>query len=146
MVVPLPNLRDGVKVYRETLAAGGHPVNSDELSLAIPIYVAKDPQEAQAVPEASAKSYISIALKAVAEIPSLRDSLERLRTMTYDDYCSEIAIYETPHGCVERLKALVEEFRPGGLMFWFNQGGLIDHSKVMGSMRLFAQEVMPHFR
>ena len=146
VIVPLPNLREGVKVYRQALAAGGHAINSDELSLAVPIFVAKDPEEARAIPEASAKSYISISLQAVAEIPGLRNSMERLRTMGYDGYCNEIAIYETPGTCVERLKSLVKEFHPGELMIWFNQGGLIDHSKVMASMKFFAEEVMPHFR
>ena len=146
VIVPLPNLREGVKRYRQTLAAGGHPINTDELSLAMPLYVANHAKEAREVPEASAKNYISVALQAVAEIPGLRDSLARLRTMTYDDYCNDIAIFEDPGRCVERLKSLEEEFHPGEMMFWFNQGGLIEHSKVMESMTLFAHEVMPHFR
>ena len=40
-VVPMPNLRKGVETYRQTLVAGGHPINGEELSLQIPVFVAK---------------------------------------------------------------------------------------------------------
>ena len=145
IVVPLPTLRESVKQYRQLLVAGGHPVNADELYLLGPLYVAKDAKEARAVPEASVKNFISIGTQSVAGLPGLQEATKRLRTMTYDDYCNDIAIFEEPGRCIEKLKSLEEEFHPGEFMFWFNQGGLIDHSKVMESMTLFAQEVMPHF-
>ena len=146
VIVPLPKLREGVKRYRQCLVAEGHPINTGELSLGIPLYVAKDAEEARAIPETSTKNYISIGLQAGAENPGLRDRMARLSNMTYDDFCNDVAIFEEPRRCVERLKSLEEEFHPGEFMFWFNQGGLIEHSKVMESMKLFAEEVMPHLR
>ena len=31
-------------------------------------------------------------------------------------------------------------------MCWFNIGGMLPHSEVQSSMRLFAKEVMPRFQ
>jgi alkanesulfonate monooxygenase SsuD/methylene tetrahydromethanopterin reductase-like flavin-dependent oxidoreductase (luciferase family) len=145
VVVPLPILKESVKRYRQALVEGGHPIGADEVYLLMPLYVAKDAKEARAVPQASVKNFITIGTQSVAGIPGAQESAQRLLNMTYDDYCNDIAIFEEPGRCIERLKSLEEEFHPGEMMFWFNQGGLIDHSKVMKAMTLFAEEVMPHF-
>jgi len=156
VIVPIPMLREGVGVYRKTLAAGGHTFNGEELSLAVPVYVSRDSSDARAAPKSSVMNYIStIATNlgtpeaqraAAANNPRRLETQERFRRMTYDDWCAEVAIYGDPAQCVEKIQALQQEFQPGELICWFETGGLTDHSRVMDSMRLFAKEVMPHFR
>jgi hypothetical protein len=33
----------------------------------------------------------------------------------------------------------------GRVIAWFNPGGLVPHDRVMRSMEMFADKVMPHF-
>jgi hypothetical protein len=151
----MPRLREGVKLYRQMLVDGGHPAHADELSLLVPVYVANHTEEAKAAPEASVKNYIGTltsnfdtpkAQQAAAINPRSVETQQRLRSMTYDNWCEDVAMYGDPALCIEKLRALEREFRPGEYICWFNPGGLVDHSRVMEAMKLFATEVMPHFR
>jgi alkanesulfonate monooxygenase SsuD/methylene tetrahydromethanopterin reductase-like flavin-dependent oxidoreductase (luciferase family) len=154
VIVPMPRLREGVKRYRQRLVAGGHPIHGEELALAVPIHVSRDGKEACSLPQASVMNYIG-SLRAhqeaaAAQQPAAlsRRSVEtrsRFMEMTYDRWCEEIAIYGDPDQCVEKLKALQGEFRPGEIICWFETGGLIEAGKIMEAMRLFAREVMPYF-
>ena len=155
IIVPMPRLREGVKLYRQMLVDGGHPAHADELSLLVPVYVANHTEEAKAAPEASVKNYIGTltsnfdtpkAQQAAAINPRSVETQQRLRSMTYDNWCEDVAMYGDPALCIEKLRALEREFRPGEYICWFNPGGLVDHSRVMEAMKLFATEVMPHFR
>ena len=51
VTVPMPKLRKGVETYRRTLVECGHPINGQELSLQIPVFVAKSDEEARAASE-----------------------------------------------------------------------------------------------
>jgi hypothetical protein len=76
----------------------------------------------------------------------LKEVMERVRNMTYDQARNVMAVFETPEACVERLKGFQQEFNMGRVICWFNPGGMVPHDKVMRSMELFAAKVMPHFR
>ena len=155
VVVPMPRLREGVKTYRETLAAGGHPTRGEELSLAVPTYVNRSPENARSIPEASVMNYMGT-ITATYETPEMqqaavinprvKETQTRFREMTYDTWYNDVAVFGDPARCIDKLKALQQEFSMGEYICWFNQGGLVDSSKVMDAMRLFATEVMPHFR
>jgi alkanesulfonate monooxygenase SsuD/methylene tetrahydromethanopterin reductase-like flavin-dependent oxidoreductase (luciferase family) len=155
VIVPLPQLRKGVKTYREKLAANGYPITGEELSLAIPTYVAKHAREAEAVPESSVMNYMGaitasfdtpLMQRAIAASPIVKETQARFLAMTYENWYNNTAIFGDPARCLEKLQALRDEFQPGEFICWFNQGGLIPHSDVAEAMRLFAEEVMPHFR
>ena len=154
-VVPMPALRDGVKVYRQTLAASGHPVSTMELSVNMPVFVAGEAEEARSVPEASVKNFLNALLssydtpamqRAIAANPRVKETQARFKEMTLDDWRNDIAICGDPSQCVEKIKALQEDLQPSEIICFFNQGGLIEHPRVMNAMKLFASEVMPHFR
>ena len=153
VIVPMPRLREGVRVYRDALREHGHPADGSELSLALPVYVAASAADAKAIPEASVKNYVSVLAasyetplmqRAMAANPRAEETQARLRAMTYDYWCKEVAAYGDPEGCVEKLQGVIQEFHPGEIICWFNTGGLIEHREVIASMRLFAREVMPH--
>ena len=54
-------------------------------------------------------------------------------------------IYGGPETCVDKLRELREETGVNHLICWMNFGGM-DNKKVLRSMRLFADEVMPVLR
>ena len=155
VVLPMYKLREGVKLYRDTLAAFGHLPDTRELSLNTAVYIATDAREAKSIPEASVNSFLNIvrssANKAAARQPPganprTAETLTRFGNMTYDGWCDEIAVVGDPGLCIEKLEALQTELRPTEIICFFNPGGMIESSQVMEAMRLFATEVIPHFR
>ena len=54
-------------------------------------------------------------------------------------------IFGGPETCIEKVRQLEEEAKINYLICWMNFGAL-PQEKVLRSMRLFAQEVMPKFR
>ena len=155
VVLTMSRLRDGVKLYRQTLSAFGHSTDTGELSLNTAVYVAEDAETARSIPEASVRSFLSN-VRANVTSPAMRQAAEaasstapplsRLADMTYDTWCEEVAVYGDPAQCIEKLQFLQEALGPAEVICFFNPGGLIESSRVMEAMRLFAAEVMPHFR
>ena len=155
VVVPMPLLREGTRLYREALETNGHHTNGGELSLAAPIYVSARAEEAYRVPEPSVMNYCGnvvasfstpLMQRIMETNPSAKQILSRFQAMTYDKWYTETAVFGDPPQVTEKLGPLLEEFQAGEFICWFNQGGLIEHSQVMEAMRLFASEVMPKFR
>ena len=155
IVVPLHKLQKGVETYRQTPVAGGHPINGEELSLQIPVFVAKSKDGARAATEPGVRYYLDTVIKpafaspeaqeAAKTNPGVADLLEQFQSMTYDIWDS-FSIYGDPANCIEKLQAYEQDFGPWEVNCNFNPSGLIESSRVMESMKLFAKEVMPHFR
>ena len=77
---------------------------------------------------------------------NVKETLERLARMTYEQVCERMAVFETPEVCVERLQGFRQDFKMGRVICWFNPGGQVPHAQVMRSMEMFAARVMPHFK
>ncbi len=151
---PFPKIPGNVALYREARKAAGHPPDEGEdVTLALPLHVATSRQQVREVMEPSIRHYLetvaSIYESSVAgtEPPgSLRERLERLRSVSYEQACEMMAIFDTPEACVDRLQRLCEQLKIGRVICWFNIGGGVPHGRVMRSMELFAAKVMPHFQ
>jgi alkanesulfonate monooxygenase SsuD/methylene tetrahydromethanopterin reductase-like flavin-dependent oxidoreductase (luciferase family) len=70
---------------------------------------------------------------------------ENARNIPYNQLLDRGENFVAPRQVVERIELLREELGLTYYIGWFNFGGL-PHQKVMQSMRLFAEEVMPAFR
>src|SRR5207253_2911954 len=68
---------------------------------------------------------------------------KRLGEISYDEVLAEHAIYGSPEAVVDRLLELREGFGFSSLSAWMNPGGQIPHERVLNSMRLFADQVIP---
>ena len=155
MVVPMPKLREGVQRYRQKPLEGGHPINGEELSLQMSVYVAKSAEDVRAATKDSVEYSIKYRReiyenpsmqRAAATNPRLAELIARNQRMTYDTWYNDEAICGDPKRCIEKLQALHRELQLGECSCIFDLGGLVAHSDVMKSIRLFAKEVMPHFR
>jgi len=71
---------------------------------------------------------------------------ERIKQVSFEGIDRNVGIFGDPDYCVERIKALRQEFPMEEFISYFNQGGLVDHATVKRSMELFAKEVMPRCR
>ena len=139
----IAHLERCVVSYREAWKAAGHPGNGD-VSLIVPVYVAEDPQAARDEPEASMMHFLHSIGDMLARGTTKRiEDGKRLLSITYDEVLKELAVYGTPEHVTERLLQLHETLGYTSLSVWMNSGGQLPHEKVMGSMRLFADRVMP---
>jgi alkanesulfonate monooxygenase SsuD/methylene tetrahydromethanopterin reductase-like flavin-dependent oxidoreductase (luciferase family) len=151
---PWPKLRELVPLYRRARAEAGHPAAiGDDLTILMPLYVGASRSQIARDVAPSVGQYARLAASLVApalakstatERPKLQALLEQLRGITHETVNDAMGIFDTPAGCVERLRQMQEEFNPGRVICWFNFGGLVPHEAVMRSMELFAARVLPH--
>ena len=64
----------------------------------------------------------------------------------YATVLREKGIAGTPQMVTERLKQLRDEAHLAGVSAEINPGSMLSHEQVMSSLRLYIQEVMPHFK
>ena len=69
----------------------------------------------------------------------------RAQALDFETVVDEYAAVGTPGQVAEKLDKFRGMYGPDGFICWFNTGGMIPHEEVDSSMRLFAEEVMPHF-
>jgi alkanesulfonate monooxygenase SsuD/methylene tetrahydromethanopterin reductase-like flavin-dependent oxidoreductase (luciferase family) len=150
-VNPFPRIREYLPIYRNARAAAGHPDHGPEdVTILIPTYVAETRAQVRQELEPSVLRWLQSVTARYKDRdtapPLMRERLERVRRMTYEQASEIMGIFDMPDAFVERLQQFSEQFNMGRLICWFNQGGLVPHTQVMRSMELFAAKVMPHFR
>jgi alkanesulfonate monooxygenase SsuD/methylene tetrahydromethanopterin reductase-like flavin-dependent oxidoreductase (luciferase family) len=148
--ISISELKGFVGGYHEGWAAAGH-AGAGEISLNMPIYVADTSRRARDEAEASTMAFyrtIAQALQgsdgAASQTTEAREGrAHRLRNLTYEEALREQIIAGSPEEVVDRLTALRDEIGFASLSAWMNPGAQIPHERVMTSMRLFAERVVP---
>jgi alkanesulfonate monooxygenase SsuD/methylene tetrahydromethanopterin reductase-like flavin-dependent oxidoreductase (luciferase family) len=130
---PLSRLAAQTRAYREAWAAAGH-IGPAQAYLQVPIYLAPTRERALAEAEAG-----------MMQFSSYRADLAR-GPMRYDEVLREKGIVGTPEIVVDRLRQLEAEAGLAGVSAEINPGSLLRHDQVMSSLRLYIEEVMPHFK
>ena len=133
-----------------TEAEGAEPPLAD-VGLLLPVYVSEDGGRARDEAEESIMSYLRVVaqtgISAIAarggDVDDLPPLLHRYRHCTYDEALRDICAVGSPDEVAEKLTAWSGRFHAGHFLTWFNCGGLIPHERVLGSMRLFAEQVAP---
>ena len=77
-----------------------------------------------------------------------QEAFERLRRISdasYDDVLRRVA-YGTPEAVVERLQEYQETLGITGVSLDVNPGGQLPYDRVVHSIRLLTEQVMPHFK
>ncbi len=67
----------------------------------------------------------------------------RLPDYSYDDWLENVLLFDEPAACREKIAAL-QEAGVRRLLLWMGPGG-VSHDLLVRSMRLFAEQVLPHF-
>ncbi len=148
--IPISDLKRFIEGYHGGRKAANLPARGD-IAISLPVYVAETTRRARDEPEASTMRFfrtLSRALQAAkgtaAQTVEGGDRrAERLGQISYDDVLAEHAIFGSPEAVVDRLLALREDFGFLSLSAWMNPGGEIPHERVLNSMRLFAEQVIP---
>ena len=150
LINPPDKLKAGLAVYRDSLPTGYH----GDTALAFPLHVAASREAARQQCEPGLMRFLHVAIEAAlpqaqdpANIEAFRDEIrERLSRVTFADMDREIGVFGDPAYCVERIRALQEEYGFDEFIGYFNQGGLMDPELVRATMKLFAETVMPLLR
>ena len=146
--IPIPQLKERLKLYRQAWKDAGHPGLGDVL-LQIPAYVAETPQRARSEPEAStvhAIRYRAQELLSTVVNPEVRDRIQRNGSASYDEILQGRVMYGTPEAVTECLQMYEEELGISGMVLETNFGGEIPTDRVTNSIRLFTEKVAPNFK
>ncbi len=123
--------------------------------LRAPVYIAETERQARDEPEESIMHFyrwLGDQLEASATRPGARaieqraERGQRLQTITYDEALRDKVVVGTPERVTDRLHALREELGLDGILAEMNCGSLIAHQRVMRSLQLLCEKVMPQFR
>jgi len=161
-VNPFHRIKRFLPIYHEARQAAGHPAaTANDITILTPLYVGESAAQVRREVEPSIRHFLSTvtSLYGASGTPppglarprsdaaaNLKETLERLARMTYEQVCERMAVFDTPEACVERLEGFRNDFGMGRVICWFNPGGQVPHAQVMRSMEMFAAKVMPHFR
>lgn len=140
LVVSIQGALDGLELYRATLAEHGHDPASVKVNVNVPVFVTEDRDKARGGFEETFNNYLAV-IRSNSSQPT-----SRLANMSYDEVYDKYAAIGDPEQCIAKLRSLQELYQPQEFMCWFNTGGMLPHEEVEKSMRLFAGEVMPHFK
>ncbi len=148
---PLPQLREGMALYRDRLAAAGHPWRDDQMALMLPVHVGPTGAAAREAMRPGVRQYyrnLETIFSALPDayglhLPRLRMIRETLADLPYERFCREQGVFGDAAEVVDRLQAAREEFGLSQIICWFDQGAMLPRAEVEGAMRRFAALVMP---
>ncbi len=142
----IPQLQDLLEKYQQARQLAGYDGPNDVI-LQIGGYVAETAEQAYSDPQASSMRRIQV-LRQALDHAADQESYERLKRaseVSYDEVLNRVA-FGTPEAVVERLQEYQEQLGITGISLDVNPGGQIPHDRVVNSMRLLTEEVMPHFK
>jgi alkanesulfonate monooxygenase SsuD/methylene tetrahydromethanopterin reductase-like flavin-dependent oxidoreductase (luciferase family) len=148
---PLPQLRECMALYRQHLAAAGHPWQADQMALMFPVHVGASGAAARDAMRPGVHQYYRNVQTIFAQLPeSFGEHLPRLRTINetvanlpFEKFCREQAVFGDAAEVVDRLQAARDEFGLSQIIGWFDQGAQLPRAEVERALRRFADEVMP---
>ena len=150
----VPELQKNVKEYRRAWNEAGHPGDGD-VSLRIPVYAGETKQEALDEPFESIGGYFGRmgslyrdqAGKAGLESTELASGrADQLAALSYDEMLKTKIAFGTAEGLIDRFTQLKEELGLDGVVAELNPGGLIPEERVLRSLRIVIEKVMPAFK
>jgi alkanesulfonate monooxygenase SsuD/methylene tetrahydromethanopterin reductase-like flavin-dependent oxidoreductase (luciferase family) len=145
---PIPQLRERLALYRKAREEAGHAGPAD-IALRLPAYVAETAEQARSEPEASTRhaiEYGATELITTAASHETAERLQRMATVPYDDILRQRVMYGTPEAVVDRLRMFQEELGISSVVLEVNYGGQIPYERVLKSIRLLTEKVMPKFK
>ena len=123
--------------------------------LRLPLYIAETPEQARAEPEQSIMHFYrwlgeqleaSASRSGARAIEDRAARGQRLQAIRYDEALRDKVVVGTPDMVIDRLYGLRDELGLDGILAEMNCGSLVPHERVMTSLRLLCDKVMPRFR
>ena len=115
----------------------------------VPVYCAETTGKAHEEPRVSALGAIQYAVTELIQTAANPESAERMRRIAaapYEQVLEERVVFGTPAEIVDTIKGYQEDLGVTGVVMEVNYGGQIPADRVVNSLRLMSNEVMPHFK
>lgn len=154
-ITPLPLMRAAYDTYRRIWLDSGHSTAGLEIPALYFTHVGEDDGGVRRDTERSLLWYFRIIARVIADskdpekVPEAyrfyAKAKSHLETVSYDFLSREVVLFGDPQRIIDRIQLIREELGLTYLIAWMNFGGLED-DKVRGSMRRFAEKVIPRFR
>ena len=142
IVVTLDGAKSGLKEYRKNLVEHGHDPGTRKVNVNVLVHVTKDEGGSSTQGyETSLRNYLSILQGNRSRVIS-----GRTRDLSYEHVSTELSAIGSPERVIDKLEFIIELLGADEIMCWFAVGGLLPNDDVHSSMRLFAEEVIPHFK
>ena len=145
---PVPQLQERLADYRGCRKEAGHE-GPGEVVLRIPAYLAETTEAARSEPQSSTMHAITYAATELIKTAASEEGAERLRQMAqtpYEDVLRQRVMYGTPEEVTERLQAYRDDLDISGVVLEMNYGGQVPDDRVMNSVRLLTEKVIPNFK
>ena len=142
IVVTLDGAREGLDEYRRQLQVHGHDPGDKRVNVNVLVHTT------QHEGGSSVQGYESSVRNYLSNLQTNRSRVVtgRVRDMSYEHVSTELAAIGSPERVIDKLESIIEYLGADEIMCWFATGGLLPNEDVHASMRLFAEEVMPHFK
>ena len=119
------------------------------VTLRIPAYVSDTTAKAQEEPKDSAIHAIQYAATELIKTAASEEGVERLRqtaNIPYEEILQRRVMFGTPQEVTQRLEEYREELDITGVVLETNYGGQIPNDRVMASVRMLTEKVVPGFK
>ena len=138
-----------LKAYRDAWKEAGH-TSPPTATLRLPTYVAETEAQARSEPEESAMDRVrggAVALlSGSAAGPELAERVRKMAAAPYETVLRDLVMFGTPEAVTERIVEYRETLGISGVLADMNYGGQMPHDRIVNSIRLFAEKVMPNFK
>ena len=142
IVVTLDGAKSGLDEYRHQLKAHGHDSSTKKVNVNVLVHTARDEGGSSTQGyESSVRNYLSN-----LQVNRSRVVTGRTRDLSYEHVSTELSAIGSPERVIDKLESIIELLGADEIMCWFATGGLLPNEDVHASMRLFAEEVIPHFK
>ena len=142
IVVSLEGAKSGLDEYRSQLKQHGHVPSEKKVNVNMLVHTTRDEGGSSTQGfETSVRNYLSI-----LESNRSRVISGRVRDRSYEHVSTELSAIGSPERVIDKLESVIELLGADEIMCWFATGGLVPNEDVHASMRLFAEEVIPHFK
>ena len=148
MNTPKEQLTERLTSYKQSRKESGIR-EPGGISIRVPVYVAETTDKAHSEPEESARHALSYAAQELSQTAASVEAAARMHKLANTPYSEILAnrvLFGTPDEIVDRLNGLQEEFGITGLVMECNYGGRIPYERVINSLRLLSEKVMPNFK
>ena len=147
------DLENNLKDYHSAWKEAGHPGESGDISVRVPMYIADSEEAAFLEPRETIEAYFARMRRLFegvdegARVSDARyDRAKRLANMTYEEILDTKVIFGTPESVIDKLGQFKEKLGLSGFTAELNPGGLLPREAVYRSLKLLTQEVMPAFK
>ena len=142
IVVSLDGAKSGLDEYRSQLRKHGHSPSAKKVNVNVLVHTTRDEGGSSTQGfEYSVRNYLSILQTNRSRVIS-----GRARDLSYEHVSTELSAIGSPERVIDKLESIIEMLGADEIMCWFATGGLFPNEDVHASMKLFAEEVIPHFK